>query len=125
MTAGAFKLYEQYGYGPLRIALRETDLAIGTCGLFRRAGFDDPDIGWSILPEHCGKGYAYEAARAVQRYAWEAVGLTRLVAFISAQNIPSIGLAHKLGLRYERVTRLAGDDEDICLYSMSHDQTAA
>jgi ribosomal-protein-alanine N-acetyltransferase len=124
LTSGALKLYGQYGYGPFRVALRENDQAIGTCGLFRREGHADPDIGWSILPEFCGKGYAYEAARAVQKYAWDEVGLTRLVAYVSAQNIPSIGLARKLGLRYEGVTRLIGDDEDVCLYSMHHEREA-
>lgn len=118
LQSGAFKLYEEYGYGPFRVALRENDLAIGTCGLFRREGVDEPDIGWSILPEHCGNGYAYEAASAVQKFAWDEVGLTRLVAYISAQNLPSIGLARKLGLRHEGMTRLVGDDEDVCLYSM-------
>lgn len=45
----------------------------------------------------------------------------RLTAFVSEQNTPSIGLAEKLGLRYEYMARLVGDDEDVCLYSMSHD----
>jgi RimJ/RimL family protein N-acetyltransferase len=121
LKSGAFKLYEKYGYGPFRVALRQDDRAIGTCGLFRREGFDDPDIGWSVLPEYCGKGYAFEAAGAVLAYAWHGVGLRRLTAFISAQNTPSIGLAEKLGLRYEGMTRLIGDDEDVCLYSVSHD----
>lgn len=120
LADGAFRLYEEFGYGPYRVALRDQDLAVGTCGLFRREGFDDPDIGWSILPEHCGKGYAYEAASAVLAYAFAEIGLTRVVAFISAQNRPSIGLARKLGLRYEREARLVGDDEDVCLYSVSH-----
>jgi len=120
LSQGAFKLYEEFGYGPFRVALRENDQAIGTCGLFRREGFDDPDIGWSILPDYCGKGYAFEAASAVLTYAWQEAGLTRLIAFISADNQPSIGLASKLGMRYEGVTRLVGDDEDVCLYSTSN-----
>ncbi|MGI9201533.1 MAG: GNAT family N-acetyltransferase [Woeseiaceae bacterium] len=124
LQEGAFQLYEKYGYGPFRIAIRENDQAIGTCGLFRREGFDDPDIGWSILPEFCGKGFAYEAACAVLEYGITDVSLTRVVAFISAENAPSIGLAKKLGLRYERMTRLVGDDEDVCLYSMTHDREA-
>jgi RimJ/RimL family protein N-acetyltransferase len=121
---GALLLYSSYGYGPFRLTLRETGEAIGVCGLFRREGFDDPDIGWSILPAYCGKGYAFEAASAVQAFAWEEVGLSRLIAFISAQNLPSIGLAQKLGLQYERMTRLAGDDNDVCLYSMRHEREA-
>lgn len=121
LTNGAFQSYEEYGYGPFRIGLRENDEAIGTCGLFRREGFDEPDIGWSTLPEYYGQGYAYEAASAVLKYAQEEVGATRVLAFITAENTPSVGLAKKLGLRYERMARLVGDDEDVCLYSVSND----
>jgi RimJ/RimL family protein N-acetyltransferase len=124
MAAGALQLYENYGYGPFRVALRESDQPIGICGLFRREGFDDPDIGWSVLPDHGGKGFAFEAGTAVLNYAFEELALNYVVAFISAENMPSIGLAKKLGLRYERMTRMVGDEEDVCLYSMTHDREA-
>ena len=35
MTKGALQLYEKYGYGPYRVALKDDDAAIGICGLFR------------------------------------------------------------------------------------------
>ena len=124
LADGAFRLYEKYGYGPFRVALRDGDRPIGTCGLFRREGFDDPDIGWSVLPEHCGRGFAYEAAQAVLKFGFDDIGLTRITAFISAENTPSLGLAKKLGLRFEKMARLVGDDEDVCLYSMAHEREA-
>jgi RimJ/RimL family protein N-acetyltransferase len=118
LQQGAFKLYEQYGYGPYRVALASDDTEIGICGLFRRDGFDEPDIGYSVLPPFCGRGYAFEAASAVLEYARTKLGLTRVTAFISPQNAASIGLAAKLGLRYERKARLSGDDVDVGLYGM-------
>ena len=124
LAEGAFQLYEEYGYGPFRLALRENDEPIGTCGLFRREGFDDPDIGWSVLPAYWGKGYAFEAARAVLAFAFDEVGLNRITTFISADNVPSLGLARKLGLNYEGMARLVGDDGDVCLYSMAHEREA-
>jgi len=119
LANGAFKLYEDYGYGPYRVALTSDGTAIGTCGLFRREGFDDPDIGYSILPEFCGRGYAYEAACSVLEYARSELQLPRIRAFISPGNAASIGLAEKLGLQFERAARLAGEDEDARLYSMA------
>ena len=118
LSKGAFKLYEDYGYGPYRIALADDDTEIGTCGLFRREGYEDPDVGYSILPEYCGRGYAYEAASAVLVYARDSLRLKRVTAFISPGNAASIGLAEKLGLGFERMARLAGEDEDVSLYSM-------
>ena len=118
LQQGAFELYAQYGYGPYRVALAADDTGIGICGLFRREGFDEPDIGYSILPAYCGRGYAFEAASAVLEYARTTLGLARVTAFIAPANAPSIGLAGKLGLRYERMARLSADDADVGLYSV-------
>lgn len=118
MSQGAIKLYEDYGYGPYRVALKGDDTEIGICGLFRREGYAEPDIGYSILPEYCGRGYAYESASAVLAYARNELNLTRITAFISPGNSASIGLAEKLGLRFERATRLGTESADVGLYSI-------
>ena len=119
LRQGAFKLYEQHGYGPYRIALAADDTEIGICGLFWREGYDEPDIGYSILPAYCGRGYAFEAACAVLEYARTTLGLARVTAFISPHNAASIGLAEKLGLRYERMARLPAEDKDVSLYGVT------
>jgi RimJ/RimL family protein N-acetyltransferase len=119
MTEGAFKLYEDYGYGPYRVALRDGDTAVGTCGLFRRDGLEHADIGYGFLPEYCRRGYAYESARAVIEHARTDIGLARIIAIVSPDNAASIGLTEKLGLQFEKATRLAGEDHDVSLYSMS------
>ena len=116
MQKGAFHLYEAYGYGPFRAALKDSDTAIGICGLFRRDGLDDPDIGYAVLPDHCSQGYAYEACCAVIEHARSDLGLTRLIAIISPDNAASIGLIEKLGLRFERMHRMPDDDDEVCIY---------
>ena len=115
---GAMKLYEDHGFGPFRVAVQSDDTPIGVCGLFYRDGFDDPDIGFALLPEFCSKGYAYEAAAAVMEYVRNDLALTRVVAIVSPENVASIGLLEKLGLNYERMLRLPEDDHDICLYAI-------
>ena len=118
LSEGAFKLYENHGYGPYRVALKHDDTAIGTCGLFRREGFENADIGYGFLPEFCRHGYAYESASAVLEHAKADLGLNRITAFVSPANTASIGLTEKLGLRFERLTRLAGEDHDVALYGL-------
>lgn len=115
---GPLQLYAEYGFGPYRVALKSDDRAVGICGLFRRDGLDDVDIGYSILPEYCGQGYAFEAATAVVGHARDDIGLARLTAIVSPDNGPSIGLTRKLGLRYEKTIRMTGDDDDVCIYAM-------
>jgi RimJ/RimL family protein N-acetyltransferase len=118
MEEGAMKLYSDYGYGPFRVALRDDDSAIGICGLFRRDGLDDPDIGFATLPGYCGKGYAHEAACAVVDHARHDLGLARLTAIVSPENEASVGLIRKLGLQFERMHHMAGDDDEVAIYGM-------
>jgi RimJ/RimL family protein N-acetyltransferase len=114
---GAMRLYDEFGYGPWRVALLD-DTAVGICGLFRRDGLDEPEIYFSTLPEHCGNGYAYEAACAVIGHAAEVLKLPRLTALVSPDNAASVGLIKKLGLQFETMYRIAGDDEDVAVYGM-------
>ncbi|MDX6770235.1 MAG: GNAT family N-acetyltransferase [Elusimicrobiota bacterium] len=88
---------------------------LGLCGLIRRPGLDDADLGFAFLPEHRGKGYAREAAAAVLADA-DARGFARLCAITSQNNEPSMRLLERLGFRFERLTRLPGDEEELRLY---------
>jgi [ribosomal protein S5]-alanine N-acetyltransferase len=119
MQAGALKLYEDYGYGPYSMVLKTDGTQIGICGLFKRENLEDPDIGFAVLPEFCSLGYAREAALAVLAHARDDLGIPRLTAIVSPGNAPSIGLIEKLGLAFERMITMPGDDEAISLYSAS------
>jgi len=116
VEAGPLRLYAEYGYGPFRLRRREDGMDLGICGLFRRAGLDEPDIGFAVLPEFCGQGFGFEASAAVLDYARDALGLSCVTAIVSPQNEASIGLLEKLGLHYERQVRMPGDDHDVSLY---------
>lgn len=117
MAESALTLYAAHGFGPYRMALKEDDTPIGICGLFRRDGLADPDIGYGVLPEFCGNGYAHEAASAVIDHARTELCLRRLVAIIAPDNEPSLRLIRKLGLRFERMHRLHDDDDEVCIYA--------
>ena len=97
MKSGALKLYAEYGYGPYAMVLKSDGSSIGICGLFKRENLDDPDIGFSVLPAYCGKGYAGEAASAVLAHARDDLGIRELTAIVSPCNAPSIGLIQKPG----------------------------
>jgi RimJ/RimL family protein N-acetyltransferase len=117
MRAGALKLYADYGYGPYAMVRRDDGVRMGICGLFKRDNLDYPDIGFGVLPEFCGKGYAGEAAFAVLAHARDDLRIKELTAIVSPGNAPSIGLIEKLGLMFVGMITMPGDDEEICLYS--------
>ncbi|NQV85638.1 MAG: GNAT family N-acetyltransferase [Woeseiaceae bacterium] len=118
IEGGAQKLFEDYGYGPYSMALKSDGSMIGICGLFKRENLEHPDIGFGVLPDYCGLGYAGEAAAAVVDYARSELGINALTAIVSPANEPSIGLIKKLGLTFERMITMPGEDHAICLYSM-------
>lgn len=101
------------------MALRSSNEAIGICGLFRREGLEDTDIGYAVLPAWCGQGYAYEAATAVIGHARDTLGLTRLTAIVSPHNVASIKLTEKLGLRYENTILMPGSGDEVNIYAIS------
>lgn len=116
---GAQKLFEDYGYGPYCMALKSNGDLIGICGIFKRDNLDDPDIGFAVLPDYCGRGYAGEAATAVVDFARKELALRSLTAIVSPCNGPSIGLIEKLGLQFERMITMPGEDDAIRLYSIT------
>jgi RimJ/RimL family protein N-acetyltransferase len=117
MKAGALKLYQDRGYGPYAMVRKDDGIRMGICGLFKRDNLDDPDIGFGVLPEFCGMGYAGEAAFAVLGHARDDLQIEELTAIVSPGNAPSIGLIEKLGLVFVRMITMPEDDEEICLYS--------
>lgn len=119
IEGGAQKLFEDYGYGPYCMSLKTDGTMIGICGLFKRENLEDPDIGFGVLPDYCGEGFAGEAAVAVVDYARSELGIEMLTAIVSPTNVPSIGLIEKLGLTFEQMITMPGDDDAICLYKMA------
>ena len=118
LSSGPLAHYQRHGFGLWRLCERTTGVPIGMCGLIQRDTLDDVDIGYALLSEFSGKGYAREAARAVVRYAKDVVGLERLVAVVSVGNERSIRLLEQLGFRFERMVRLTPDEEEIGLYAL-------
>jgi RimJ/RimL family protein N-acetyltransferase len=64
-------------------------------------GLSEGEIGWTLFPQHAGRGYATEAARAVLELAFEHYGLRRVVANLDALNDRSAALCERLGMRRE------------------------
>lgn len=115
---GPVKSYEKNGFGLWAIVLKETNEAIGMCGLIKRDNLEDVDIGYALLPGFWSRGYAVEAARATKEYARDVIGLKRLVAIVDPLNEASIRVLEKIGLRYEKMVRLSADDIDLKLFGV-------
>ncbi|MCC4248963.1 MULTISPECIES: GNAT family N-acetyltransferase [Microbacterium] len=90
--------------GGVVLAIEQLDDAavIGDVVLFRLdAASGSAEIGWVMSPAAAGRGLATEAVRALVDTAFSVYGLRRLVARIDADNVRSIALAERIGMRRE------------------------
>ena len=110
--------YEKFGFGMYLVVLKETGELTGLCGLVKRDGLDDVDIGYAFLPKYWFKGYATEATLAVKEYAKNSIGLERIVGITDPANQGSIRVLEKIGLRFEKMVKLSEDDIDLSLYTV-------
>jgi RimJ/RimL family protein N-acetyltransferase len=104
-------------YGERGVELRESGEVIGLVGLVPALGpfgllpswpepgrRHRPEVGlyWAVAPRHRGNGYATEAARAVIGHGFDQLNLARIVATTERDNLASIAVMRRLGMRVER-----------------------
>jgi RimJ/RimL family protein N-acetyltransferase len=116
LERGPVAMFDRLGFSLYLVALRESGTPIGMCGLIRRPGLDDVDVGFAFLPAFRGQGYALESARAVLEHGMGTLGLTRVVAIVSPGNAPSVRLLEKLAFAFERRMKLPNDEFELLLY---------
>jgi [ribosomal protein S5]-alanine N-acetyltransferase len=116
---GPMASYARHGFGLWRVGLSENDQPIGMAGLLKRDYFDAMDIGYALLPEYCGAGYAFEATSAIMDYARDDLKAEKVLAIVFEENVSSIRLLGKLGFESDGVVRIPGNDKDTRLFVSS------
>ncbi|CAN5706342.1 MAG: GNAT family N-acetyltransferase [Rubrobacter sp.] len=84
------------------IESKETGDLVGDCAL--RVAEHEPygaEIGFTLAREYQGRGLASEAVSRLLDYAFDVLGLHRVVAIADCRNAPSVALLERLGLRRE------------------------
>lgn len=114
---GNIRSYQEYGFGFYVVVVKETNESIGICGIKKREGLDDIDIGFGFLPQFIGKGYGYEAASATLDYSLNFLKIKRIVAIVDPENGVSISLIKKIGLQFEKMIQLSPKDISLMLFS--------
>jgi RimJ/RimL family protein N-acetyltransferase len=93
------------GYGIWALECRTTSQLIGRAGLLNLPGWPDVEVCWALSPRFWGKGYATEAAQTSISWAFEEVGIGRLISLIDPENRASEAVALRLGEQFrERIT---------------------
>lgn len=116
IKTGPLDSYRKHGYGAWLVALKGCNTPIGICGYFKRDYLDSADIGYALLPDHWGKGYAYEAAMACKTLARNKFGMNTIYGICSPSNQASIKLLEKVGLEF--VEHREEDGETLAVYKL-------
>ena len=116
-------------YGFFVARCRETGAFVGEGGIvpITRTGMDSKvfesrgpeiEVGYRFAYDHWGKGYASELARAALQYAFETVGLARVIGVTAPDNSASQAVLMKAGLRYVGESD-AYYDQTVSLYEIT------
>jgi RimJ/RimL family protein N-acetyltransferase len=98
--------WEFLGYGYYAVEERATGTLIGRVGYTNQPGWPGFELGWTIIPEYQGRGYATEAAKFLLPYAFDVLDQSRVLSLIHPDNAPSRRVAEKLGQRIEGETEV-------------------
>ncbi|MFA5683101.1 MAG: GNAT family N-acetyltransferase [Lysobacteraceae bacterium] len=101
--AGSWRLM---GFSMFSVIERDSGRWIGRVGPWRPEGWPGNEIGWGLIREAWGQGYAREAATASIDWAFETLGWTEMIHCIDPDNRASQALAHRLGSANSGVGRL-------------------
>ncbi len=97
------EIIAETGFGWCAAVDKQSDEVIGFTGLARvrfEASFTPAvEIGWRLVPEHWGKGYATEAANSLLHHGFTCLGLTEIVAFAVPANAASTAVMRRIGMR--------------------------
>ena len=98
--------WDLLGYGYYAVEEKSSGRLIGRVGFTNHPGWPAFELGWTIVPEFQGKGFASEAARMLLAYAFGALDQPHVVSLIHPDNAPSRRVAEKLGETIEGETQV-------------------
>ncbi|MBE9048385.1 GNAT family N-acetyltransferase [Pleurocapsales cyanobacterium LEGE 10410] len=114
--------YLECGFGLYGLINRENNQLIGYCGFFVQTVEQqkEVEIGYRLARQYWGKGLATEAAQAVLKYGRERFNFKRFICLIDPENIRSIRVAQKLGMKLEKNIIYYG--LNVAMYSINYDK---
>ncbi|XGA32965.1 GNAT family N-acetyltransferase [Virgibacillus sp. CBA3643] len=112
--------YSNFGAGLWIVEEKETGEFLGQCGIVLQKvdGVVEMEIGYLFARRVWGNGYATEAALTCKKYGFNELGLTRIISLIDTDNVPSIKLAKRIGMKWEKRIYKWGKNLDVYTVSL-------
>ncbi len=87
------------GFAMFSVIEKESGRWIGRVGPWQPEGWPGTEIGWAIVRQCWGRGYAGEAAAVATDWAFDTLGWANVIHSIAPANLSSQRVAQKLGSR--------------------------
>jgi RimJ/RimL family protein N-acetyltransferase len=115
------------GYGMFSVIDKATGLWVGRLGPWMPEDWPGTEVGWGIVREVWGRGYATEGAAAAIDFAFDVLGWDEVIHCIDPRNAASQAVARKLGSTVLRQARLPApfDDPPIDVWGQTRRQWRA
>ena len=101
--AGAWHLQ---GFAMFSVIERSSQRWIGRLGAWMPDGWPGTEVGWGIIRDCWGRGYALEGATAAIDWAFDELGWSNVIHAIDSRNGASQAVARKLGSELTGTARL-------------------
>ena len=123
-----FRDKKKYGQLPtFAIIHKAENRMIGTVELHTYVRGYKAELGYTVNPNYWGKGYAYEAAKAIIRWGFNYLGLKRIECSTFVTNNQSKRICEKLKLTYEGIRKNGymlydGSIHDVYAYALTDEE---
>ncbi|MGH2692702.1 MAG: GNAT family N-acetyltransferase [Actinomycetota bacterium] len=100
-------LQDRRGFSLWAIEDRETGEVLGNCGPVPQVvdGVEEIELGWSVTARRARQGIATEAAAAWRDRCLGSLGMNHVISLIRPENVPSRGVAERIGMTVWKETR--------------------
>ena len=112
---GFIAAYAKNGFGKWAVISKASHEMIGYCGIAVEIIDNRPEreLGYRLEPKFWGQGLATEAASAALQYGFNQLKLPTVLGIVEPDNLVSVRVLQKLGMRYERETVFHGIKMDV------------
>ena len=118
-VAGAWAMS---GFSMFSVVEKQSGRWVGRLGPWMPAEWPGTEVGWGVIRECWGRGYAVEGAAAAIDWAFDSLGWTEVIHCIDPANAASQSVARRLGSTVRDRGRLPApyDEADVDIWAQTH-----
>lgn len=110
------RLFAEQRLGKLRVERKTGGEFVGRAGFGVHPPTGEPEIGFAMLRENWGNGYATEAAAGLRDWLFAETGWDHFIGFADTRNAASIAVLKRIGMTPTRVEDFAGMSCQFLIY---------